>query len=156
MKIGSLTDLSNLDRSNAPKRKDHDSDSEIKETKIIKRKQSSSDEDLTYQKISDYYLETSLDSTSSLKSEVLLPKHKHPSSNEISSNFSIKKNFNDLDTSFFSNTQAILFKKMSVYRRNKLGCFYEICLPLFMIMVGITFGMIINDNRSSPKSVMDA
>jgi hypothetical protein len=145
-----------LDRSNAPKRKDHDSDSEIKETKIIKRKQSSSDEDLTYQKISDYYLETSLDSTSSLKSEVLLPKHKHPSSNEISSNFSIKKNFNDLDTSFFSNTQAILFKKMSVYRRNKLGCFYEICLPLFMIMVGITFGMIINDNRSSPKSVMDA
>jgi hypothetical protein len=74
----------------------------------------------------------------------------------MSTNFSIKQNFNDLDTSFFSNTNAILYKKLSVYRRNKMGFFYEICVPLTIICFGITIGTVINDNRGTPPTVMDA
>jgi hypothetical protein len=74
----------------------------------------------------------------------------------MSSNFSIKQNFNELDTSFCSNTNAVLYKKISVYRRNKMGFVYEICIPLTVILGGIIMGKVIDDNRATPTTTMDA
>ncbi len=74
----------------------------------------------------------------------------------MSSNFSIKKNFADLDTSFSSNVNAILYKKMSIYRWNKMGCFYEVGLPMIVILFGILLTQLVNDNKETPTTVMDA
>jgi hypothetical protein len=49
----------------------------------------------------------------------------------------MKDNVNDLDNSFSNNLKAVLYKRMSNYKRNKKAIFYETFIPAILMIVGI-------------------
>jgi len=64
----------------------------------------------------------------------------------MSTNFSIKQDFNSLETGFFSNTNAVLYKKLSLYKRNKKGLICDIFVPLLIMILGCGMATLIDDN----------
>ena len=73
-----------------------------------------------------------------------------------STKFSIKSNVADLDRSFTYNVSAVLYRRISCYKRNKNGLFFEFGLPLLTVLLGVFLSFLVNDNRYKGLISMDA
>lgn len=51
--------------------------------------------------------------------------------------FNMKDNQNELDTSFWSNFTAILYRKTQNYKRNKRGFFSDTVVPALLLLLGV-------------------
>jgi hypothetical protein len=49
----------------------------------------------------------------------------------------MRDNVSELDTSFFNNLKAVLFKRYSNYRRNKKAIFNEAVVPALIMIAGL-------------------
>lgn len=76
------------------------------------------------------------------------------SSKEDYKSFNLQKNHNELDESFFNQLTAILFKRVSNYKRNRKAIFNESVLPALMMIFGVTLTTFYPSWRS-PSRIVD-
>jgi len=63
----------------------------------------------------------------------------------------LKDNIKELDESFSNNFMAIIFKRVSSYRRNRRAVFNEAILPAIIMVVGIGLSRFYMDWRSQSR-----
>jgi hypothetical protein len=65
--------------------------------------------------------------------------------------FNLKDNIKELDESFGNNFMAIMFKRVSNYRRNTRAVFNEAILPAIIMVVGISLSRYFANWRSESR-----
>lgn len=65
--------------------------------------------------------------------------------------FNLKDNIKELDESFLNNFNAVMFKRVSNYKRNMRAVFNEAILPAIIMILGISLANFYSDWRSPSR-----